>query len=400
MNAADLDQLTQMGFAIAAKNIGYLYDHYRPAGASDPLDDGNLQGQLNAHFSIDEKLKRWSSYDNPLFTALVDGRVCQSGDYLTATGHGTYFIATLSTSPGMPILAVQCGRTVTISRPTSATSAAALMSAWPASIVRKGSRGTDESQLPGNIANPQWEMLLPAVAGVGLDVADVVSDDLLRLYFIEQAEHSGYGWRCAIKQLPPINGSTIYHYAQVVEATGKAIVFRRIVSTGGANPATNPVTGAITVGAVASIGATAVTLNAPAGNWTLEPGDRLTIGANVVTVATRTIAASGKFTAVPLSTALTEAVTVGQAVAVVWTNDFPVKAIIGSYESNAIDGTLVLVTDTRVLMQPNDVNGRPIPKPRAKADQIIIDGAARAVMNSNAQFSGESIALFDTQARG
>lgn len=399
MDAATLSNLTQFGFAIAAQNIGYLYDHYRPSGASDPLDSANLQGQLNAHFSIDEKLKRWSTYDNPLFTALVDGRVCRAGDYLTTTDHGTYFIATLSTSPGMPNMAVQCGRVVTISRPTSATAQAALMTAWPASIVKKGARGVDESQLPGNIPNPQWEMLLPSVAGIGLDVSDVVTDDLLRLYFVEQAELSGYGWRCAIKQLPPINGSTIYHYAQVVEATGKAIVFRRIVSTGGANPATNPVTGAITVSSAASVGASTITLNAPAGNWTLEPGDKLTIGANVVTVASRVVSASGKFTAVPLSSALTEAVTVGQAVAVTWVNDFPCKAIVGSFEQRLIDGTTIKIGDTRVMMQTSDSSGRSIPKPTA-LDKIIMDGITRSIVTAGVEYAGSEPAVFDVQARG
>ena len=399
MDAATLSNLTQFGFAIAAQNIGYLYDHYRPSGASDPLDSANLQGQLNAHFSIDEKLKRWSTYDNPLFTALVDGRVCQSGDYLTTMDHGTYFVATLSTSPGMPNMAVQCGRVVTISRPTSATAQAALMTDWPASIVKKGARGVDESQLPGNIPNPQWEMLLPSVAGVGLDVSDVVTDDMLRLYFIEQAELSGYGWRCAIKQLPPINGSTIYHYAQVVEATGKPVVFRRIISTVGASPALNPVTGAITVATTALAGSSTVTLTAPAGNWYFEAGDMLTIGAVTATVAARTVSALGKFTNVPLAAPLSSGVSAGEAVSVAWVNDYPCKAIVGSFEGRLIDGTTVKVGDTRVMMQVTDSAGRAIPKPTA-TDKLIMDGVVRSIVTAGIEYAGSDPSIFDVQARG
>jgi hypothetical protein len=385
------------GFAKAASRIGLPFDQYRPSGTGNPLAVGNFLATLPAHFRVDDGLKRFSTYDNPLFATYVDGAQVQPGDYLTHATAGTYFIAGMQ--PLLPILAIQCGRTVTISRPTSATALSALMTAWPASIVRKSARGVDETHLPGNIANPNWEMLLPAVAGVGLDIADVVADDLLRLYFIEQAELSGYGWRCAIKQMPPINGATIYHYAQVVEATGKPITFRRIVSTGGASPALNPVTGTITVSTPAAIGATSVTLTAPVGNWFLEAGDVLTIGSNTVTVAARTVSASGKFTAVPLSTALTQAVTAGEAVSVAWVNDYSVKAAIGRYDATTVDGTLVRVTDARVLMQTTDSLGRTVPQPQS-TDKLIVDGVVKSVVCSNAEYAGASVSLYDTQARG
>jgi hypothetical protein len=199
--------------------------------------------------------------------------------------------------------------------------------------------------------------------------------------------------------MPPINGATIYHYAQVVEATGKPITFRRIVSTGGASPALNPVTGAITVSAPAAIGATSVTLTVPVGNWFLESGDVLTIGTNTVTVAARTVSASGKFTAVPLSTALTQALTAGEAVSVAWVNDYAVKAAIGRYDATTVDGTLVRVTDARVLMQTTDSLGRTIPQPQS-TDKLIVDGVVKSVVCANAEYAGQVAALFDVQARG
>jgi hypothetical protein len=270
------------------------------------------------------------------------------------------------------------------------------MTAWPASVVRKGSRGVDESRLPGHIANPQWEMLLPAVSGVGLDVADVVNDDLLRLYFIEQAEHSGYGWRCIIKQLPPINGSTIYHYAQVVEATGKPVVFRKVTNTGGA---INPVSGAITVSTSAAIGASTVTLTAPVGTWALEAGDTFTNAGTVHTVTARTVSASGKFTNVPITPALAASMTAGQGVAFSWGNDYACKGIVGAFEASLIDGTLIKVGDARVLMQVTDSAGRTIPKPTA-TDKLIMDGIPRTIVTAGVQYAGSDPAVYDVQARG
>lgn len=185
----------------------------------------------------------------------------------------------------------------------------------------------------------------------------------------------------------------------VLKRTGKPIVFRRIVSTGGANPASNPVTGAITVATAAGVGASAVTLNAPAGNWFLEAGDVLAIGANTVTVAARTVSASGKFTAVPITPALGADITGGQSVAVTWVNDFPCKAIVGSFEQRLIDGTTVKVGDTRVMMQTTDSSGRSIPKPTA-LDKIIMDGVTRSIVTAGVEYAGADPAVFDVQARG
>lgn len=187
----------------------------------------------------------------------------------------------------------------------------------------------------------------------------------------------------------------------IVGAKGKDIVFRHTVSTGGANPASNPVTGAITVQANASAGASAITLTAPVGNWILEPGDKFVIAGDVTvyTISARTVSASSKFTNVPFSPALSANAAAGAAVTMTWTNDYPTTAIISAYDAKLIDGTTITVKDLKVVMQTVDTSGRTIPNP-APIDRVIIDGAARAVGVVSPKYAGPNVSMWEIQAKG
>jgi hypothetical protein len=398
MDGATLQSITYMGYGIAAQNIGLPFDLYRPSGASNPLDPANKLKTLPAHFRVDDALKRFSTYDNPLFSTYVDGRETQPGDYLISATAGTYLIVGMQ--PLLPILSVQCSRTVTILRPISARTTSALMSGWPASIVKKSARGTDEAKLPGDVANPNWEMLIPSVAGVNIDIEDVVTDDLMRLYFIEQAELSDYGWRCQIKQLPQINGATIYHYAQVVEATGKMIVFRKTTTLTGPNAPTNPVDGDILVAIDALAGDSTITLTAPDGNWFLEVGDSFTLPGDltVYSVTSRSIAVDGSFGAVAISPALAAPVSAGATVSVVWVNDYPAKARISRYSAQEMSGTTVTAFDLKVVLSAQADDGRVIPPPQP-VDRMIIDGECRSVGIVTPRYSGDLVGAYEVQAR-
>ena len=112
-------------------------------------------------------------------------------------------------------------------------------------------------------------------------------------------------------------------YVKAASKVGTLVTFRRVTSTGGANPYTNPVTGTITVQASALACASTVTLTAPVGNWFLEAGDVLTIGGSDYRVTARKLSASSKFTDVAISPVLAGNVASGAAVAVTWLADYP-----------------------------------------------------------------------------
>ena len=380
MDGATAHTKALFGYAKAGKYLGSSFAQYRPSSASTPIAIGNKVADVQANFNVDPKLTKFSSYDNPLFTAWINGTLARFDYFVGSTD--TYFLASMKAEQAP--LAVQCGRTVTVSRPTSATAMTALMTAWPASIVRKSARGADEAHLPGAIPNPNWEMLLPSYAGVPLDIADEIIDDLMRLYSIEQAELSGYGWRCLIKQRPPLNGSTIYHYARVIEALGKSVSLRQ--------------TATIATKAAAGYAAGVTTINLT-GTTALAAGDTFTTGV-IHTITAPVTPVAGVLTGVAFTPATTLAIANGATVNISRATDYPVKAIIGSYEAKLIDGSVITVKDLRVMMQPTTTAGAALPTPVTGSDKIVIDGQARTVGVVAPHYAGSTVAIFECQAKG
>lgn len=188
-------------------------------------------------------------------------------------------------------------------------------------------------------------------------------------------------------------------YTKAASKVGTAVVFRRVTSTGGASPATNPVTGAITVQESALAGASTITLTAPAGNWFLESGDVLTIGGSDYTVTARTLSVSGKFTGVPVSPVLAAGVSAGAAVIVTWQADYPCRAQILAYRAELIANSTVGAKDVKVRLPTTDNAGRTLPMPVA-LDKVQIGGAWRSIGIVQPEFQGSGPVWFDAQAKG
>lgn len=192
--------------------------------------------------------------------------------------------------------------------------------------------------------------------------------------------------------------STLHDFFDAMSAS---IVFRKMTNTGGANPAINPVTGAIAVQTTASAGAATITLTAPVGNWVLLVGDKFTVGGNatVHTITNQVSAASGKFTGVTFTPVLAANATAGAAVTMTWKNDYTVQAVVFPYEDRLIDGTTITVKDQRVYARSVDTSGTTYPDP-TNLDRLVIDGNARAIGITARVKSGEVTTLWDIQAKG
>lgn len=231
MDGTRIQALAYRGMGKAAQRIGLPFDVYRPAGATDPLATGNkIVSALPAHFTSDGGYTKPNTYGAATWQAMLDGAQVAVGDYLTGQG-GPYFIA--AKQPLLPILAVGCNRTVSLTQ--GGTSPVAV--AWPASVLQGGAGGrSDIEAMPGEVPNPSWRMLLPSVPGLTLDVADLVADDLLRSYFVDSAELTDLGWRITMHQATKVTDSIATQYATLIGLIGKTITFRRVTKTGGANP--------------------------------------------------------------------------------------------------------------------------------------------------------------------
>lgn len=190
-------------------------------------------------------------------------------------------------------------------------------------------------------------------------------------------------------------------FIKAVNKVGTPIVFRRVVSTGGASPYTNPFGGAVTVQANASSGASTITLTAPTGNYFVEAGDKFTIAGDttIYTASARVLSASGKFTGVTFTPALAANATAGAAVTMTFTNDYACKGLAKSYPSNLIDGSTITVKDLRVQIPITATDNRAIPAP-TPVDKISIGGAWRSIGIVMPEYQGEGPAWYTVQAKG
>ena len=205
MDSATLQQRLYKGYAKAAQYIGPSFQLFRPSSATNPFQYGPL-GTLNASFNaMDMTYGKPNVYGKPLWYALVDGTQTLVGDYLT-NADKTYFIAAMQQT--LPILAVECNRTINVYRagqqatvgalPYGGNTAVAetlLMQGWPASVLQ-GTKGENGGVgLPGDVRLPWWAILMPAFPGVTLRAYDILTDELNNRYIISSAELTDLGWR-------------------------------------------------------------------------------------------------------------------------------------------------------------------------------------------------------------
>lgn len=166
---------------------------------------GNLLFSLPVSLNAEDmKYGKPNKYGKPTWYALVDGTNLEVGDYFVGPG-GTFFIAALQSL--LPILVVECNRTVSIFRPqaqaglglgpyggSTLVTETLLVAGRPCSILQGTKGEKSDGNLPGDVRNPWWAILMP-YAGVDLTFDDIIVDDLGRRYVISSPELSGSGWR-------------------------------------------------------------------------------------------------------------------------------------------------------------------------------------------------------------
>lgn len=190
------------GYAKSAQKLGAPFGIHRPdaTGFPGPLVDTRFVS-LNAE---DMKYGKPNKYGKPTWYALVDGTGLLPGDYLIGT-QGTYFVAALQ--PLLPILAVECNRTVTLSRVDSpdyvgtggysgmtAENEIPYASGVPCSILQGTKGEKNDAGLPSDTRLPWWTILMPASVGT-VKYGDLIVDDLNRRYVVSSPELTDLGYR-------------------------------------------------------------------------------------------------------------------------------------------------------------------------------------------------------------
>ena len=198
------------GLNRAAKVLGHVTDAYRPCGVSDPLNGSNRYLRLSAAFSQAEAgFHRAVGYGVAVWRGYFDAAYTRAGDYLSQD-QGIWFIAAQQSLA--PVLCVKTNRVITITRmfftttgdPYAASPAKGgdqILTNWPASVLGINSGGKSSSGLPGDTTTAAWTILLPAVHGQILRVADIVTDENGVTGTIIAVESGELGWRLNVRQV-------------------------------------------------------------------------------------------------------------------------------------------------------------------------------------------------------
>src|SRR5690348_16724962 len=212
MDGATIQAKQYRGYAIAAAKIGLPFQQHRALRASDPISPETLLGTLQASFNAEDMLYgKPNKYGKPTWFCIADGTQLAVGDYLQADS-GTFFIAAMQ--PLLPILAVECNRTVTVYRPqqqtgvgavgyggNTASNQTAIASNWPASLLQAAKAANNPIGLPGDGKQASWALLMPAIpGGVVIKNNDIVTDDLGSRYLVYSAELTDLGWRMQLTE--------------------------------------------------------------------------------------------------------------------------------------------------------------------------------------------------------
>lgn len=213
MDGPTIQARVYAGYAKAAKVIGIAYDQYRPLTAAAPLANKVATVKMAVDSGKQYTFNSPNEYGDPTWLALIDDATVQTGDYLVGNNGGyntnTYFIAGKQFL--LPVLAIECNRSIRITRENLSSAVGALGysgnqpanetdilgasgTLWPASILL-GGRAQAGLNLPAGVKNVGWRILLPPSVPVSILASDMVTDDLGRRYAIEGSELTDLGWR-------------------------------------------------------------------------------------------------------------------------------------------------------------------------------------------------------------
>jgi hypothetical protein len=209
MDGLTIQARINAGRGKAALRIGLDCKQYRPLSASAPL--GNLLRTIKAAFNAgDSTYKAANLPGDAIWYADLDGSVTQPGDYLVRNLDGaTFYIA--AQQQLLPIICVECNRTVRITRQAKATAIGnvgyvgatianetAILGTsgalWPASILFGGKQQVALG-LPQDAKQVGWRIMLPPSAAPVIEAGDFATDDLGRRYRIDGDELTDLGWR-------------------------------------------------------------------------------------------------------------------------------------------------------------------------------------------------------------
>ena len=211
MDGVRLADRLAYGAGCAARRAGFLHDAYRIDGPVNPVDPARRFLRLCVAFVLQGGAVRApAGFAVPYRQAWADWSYLRAGDYL-AGPEGVAFIATIE--PPKPMLVVMTNAVVDLVRPAKPVLAGlnqygavtpgtetVLLAGFPASLLAGGVGDRTRVGLPDDIRVPGFITMLPVVAEVVPQVADLVLDEHGRKYVVTAVETLNAVWRFSLVQ--------------------------------------------------------------------------------------------------------------------------------------------------------------------------------------------------------
>lgn len=195
----------------AAWRAGFLHDAYRPDGPERPLDLARRFLRLCVAFVLPGgTVAAPAGLGVPYRQAWADWSYLCTGDYL-AGPEGVALIAAIE--PPKPMLVVMTNAVVDLVRPAAPVLAGlnqygavtrgtetVLLSGFPASLLVGGIGDRTKVGLPDDTRVPGFVAMLPVIAGVVPQVADLLLDEQGQKYVVTAVETLNAVWRLSLVQ--------------------------------------------------------------------------------------------------------------------------------------------------------------------------------------------------------
>lgn len=211
MDGVRLADRLAYGAGCAARRAGFLHDAFRPEGPERPLDLANRFLRLCVAFVLPGgTVAAPAGLGMPYRQAWADWSYLRAGDYL-AGPEGVAFVAAIE--PPKPMLVVMTNATLDLVRPgapalaglngygaVTAGTETVLLRQFPASLLAGAMGDRTRQGLPDDSRVPGFVAILPAVAGVAPQVADLILDEQERRYAVTGVETLNAVWRLSLVQ--------------------------------------------------------------------------------------------------------------------------------------------------------------------------------------------------------
>lgn len=204
MNRAGIAERVARGLGRAAAVLGEECTIYRPKAPGPAIAPRWRLGTVWAAMAEGNgDFTRAAGYGEATETGIFNTTDREAGDYLVAANGTAWFVADVPSFAGARV--VRCNEVVSVKRAPAADAGVGayqastlanedtILTGFPASVLREGSSGGMQAELPGDMRLGTWRVLLPAAAVIRTGDVIVLADTSRAV--VSLAERSALGWR-------------------------------------------------------------------------------------------------------------------------------------------------------------------------------------------------------------